>query len=204
MGISSKQYAELQRRLESTGGSKRPGTAPAPLPGLEVPVVRMVLGIDPSLRGTGWGVVRVEGGHPQGLAHGTIRCPASWARSQCLLRIHEVLREVLGSHAAEVCAVEGLFHARNLRTAIIMGEARGTAMAAVALSGLAVYEVAPSKVKLAVAGHGGARKLAVARMVQRLLGLAELPEPDAADALAIALTYIQEAGRLSLNAPKRV
>jgi crossover junction endodeoxyribonuclease RuvC len=103
------------------------------------------------------------------------------------LRIHEVFREVLAAHRAEVCAVEGLFHARNLRTAIIMGEARGAAMAAVAVSGLAVYEVAPSKVKLAVAGHGGARKIA-----------------DAADALAIALTYIQEAGRLSLNAPKRV
>jgi crossover junction endodeoxyribonuclease RuvC len=203
MGISAKEFAELQRRMQSGGGPKA-GSAQRALPGEEVPVVRMVLGIDPSLRGTGWGVVKVEGGRPYGLAHGTIRCPASWARSRCLLRIHEVFREVLAAHRAEVCAVEGLFHARNLRTAIIMGEARGAAMAAVAVSGLAVYEVAPSKVKLAVAGHGGARKIAVARMVQRMLGLTDLPEPDAADALAIALTYIQEAGRLSLNAPKRV
>ncbi len=203
MGISSKEFAELQRRLESGAKAGTPAAKVA-LPGTEVPVVRMVLGIDPSLRGTGWGVVEVVGGRPMGLAAGTIRCPASWARSRCLLRIHEELRDVLGLHRAEVCAVEGLFHARNLRTAIIMGEARGAAMAAAAISGLAVYEVAPSKVKLAVAGHGGARKIAVARMVQRMLGLSELPEPDAADALAIALTYIQEAGRLSLNAPKRV
>lgn len=184
------------------GGAK--ATVRAALPGQEVPVARCILGIDPSLRGTGWGVLRMEGGQPRGLGHGTIRCPASWSRSRCLMRIHEVVREVLGQHAAEVCAVEGLFHARNLRTAIIMGEARGAAMAAVALSGLAVYEVAPSKVKLAVVGHGGARKLAVARMVQRMLALPDLPEPDAADALAIALTYAQEAGRLSTNAPRRV
>jgi crossover junction endodeoxyribonuclease RuvC len=120
------------------------------------------------------------------------------------MRIHEVLRDVLLEHSCGVCAIEGLFHARNLRTALIMGEARGAAMSAVALAGLAVYEVAPSQVKLAIAGHGAARKLAVARMVQRMLALSELPASDEADALAIALTYVQEAGRVSLKPPKRV
>ena len=82
MGISSKEFAELQRRLQSGAKSGAPAAKGA-LPGTEVPVVRMVLGIDPSLRGTGWGVVEVVGGRPMGLAAGTVRCPASWARSAC-------------------------------------------------------------------------------------------------------------------------
>jgi crossover junction endodeoxyribonuclease RuvC len=97
-----------------------------------------------------------------------------------------------------------LFYAQNLQTALILGEARGAALAAVAEAGLEVYELAPRKVKQAIVGYGAARKLAVAKMVQRLLGLPEAPAPDAADALALALTYAQETGRYSLSPPKRV
>lgn len=206
MGISARQFEELQQRLRSRPGPDNPSSkgAAKPLPGHDVPAARTLLGIDPSLRGTGWGVLHLEGGKPRGIAHGTIRCPASWEHSRCLLQIHQTLWDVLTTHPAEVCAVEGLFHARNLRTALVMGEARGAAIAAVARHGLPVFELAPRKVKLAVAGHGGAGKGSVARMVQRLLNLDSLPEPDAADALAIALAYSQEAGRLSLNPPRRV
>jgi len=77
-------------------------------------------------------------------------------------------------------------------------------MGAVAMAGLAVYEMAPRKVKLAVAGHGGAAKVAVGRMVQRLLGLDAVPDADAADALAVAIAYAQEAGRLSTNPPRPI
>jgi crossover junction endodeoxyribonuclease RuvC len=100
--------------------------------------------------------------------------------------------------------VEGLFFAQNLQTALIMGEARGAALAAIAEAGLEVYEVAPRKVKQAMIGYGAAQKLAVAKMVQRLLQLAELPAPDAADALALALTHAQENRRYSLSTPKRI
>jgi crossover junction endodeoxyribonuclease RuvC len=103
-----------------------------------------------------------------------------------------------------VCVVEGLFYAQNLQTAIIMGEARGAVLAAVAEFGLEIYEIAPRKVKQAVVGFGAAQKLAVAKMVQRMLNLAELPEPDAADALALALAHAQSQSRVGLALPKRL
>jgi crossover junction endodeoxyribonuclease RuvC len=85
-----------------------------------------------------------------------------------------------------------------------MGEARGAALAVIAEGGLEIYEIAPRKVKQAIVGYGAAQKIAVAKMVQRMLHLAELPAPDAADALALALTHAQENGRYSLNPPKRI
>ena len=100
--------------------------------------------------------------------------------------------------------MEGLFYAQNLQTALVMGEARGAALAAVAEAGLEIYELAPRKVKQAMVGYGAAQKLAVSKMVQRLLHLAEPPEPDAADALALALAHAQEQRRYSLTPPKRV
>jgi crossover junction endodeoxyribonuclease RuvC len=103
-----------------------------------------------------------------------------------------------------VCVVEGLFYAQNLQTAIIMGEARGAALAAVAESGTEIFEIATRKVKQAMVGYGAAQKLAVAKMVQRMLGLETVPEPDAADALALALTLAQEQGKLALRPPKRI
>ena len=199
--MTARQFEELRRRM----ASGRVADASA-LPGHDVPVVRVVLGLDPSLRGTGWGIVRMESGQLRSVAHGTVRCPTTWARSRCLGSIHEALRDVIREHGAEVCAVEGLFHAQNLRTALVMGEARGAALAAVALAGLAVFEMAPRKVKLAVAGHGATGKAGVGRMVQRLLAMGpeDVPGVDAADALAVAIAYMQEAGRLSTNPPRKV
>jgi crossover junction endodeoxyribonuclease RuvC len=107
-------------------------------------------------------------------------------------------------HSPAVCVVEGLFYAQNLQTALIMGEARGAALAAVAESGVQIYEIATRKVKQAIVGYGAAQKLAVAKMVQRLLNLDTVPEPDAADALAVALTHAREQGRYSLCPPKPV
>jgi crossover junction endodeoxyribonuclease RuvC len=164
----------------------------------------IILGVDPSLRGTGWGVLRNGKPRPQAIAFGTIRCAAGWERSRCLLQIATTLRDVLKQHRAGVCVVEGLFYAQNLQTALIMGEARGAALAAVAEVGLEIYELAPRKVKQAIVGFGGAQKLAVAKMVQRMLALADVPEADAADALALALAYAHETRGYSLNAPKRL
>ncbi len=165
---------------------------------------QIILGVDPSLRGTGFGVIRTEKSSPVVLAQGTIACPKDWERSRCLAKISQVLRDVLREHQPTVCVVEGLFFAQNLKTAIIMGEARGAAMAAVAEAGLDIYEIATRKVKQAIVGYGAAQKIAVAKMVQRMLNLAELPAPDAADALALALAHAQENSRHGLNAPKKI
>ena len=85
-----------------------------------------------------------------------------------------------------------------------MGEARGAALAAIAEAGLEIYELAPRKVKQAIVGYGAAQKHAVSKMVRRMLRLTEVPEPDAADALALALTHAQESSRYSFNLPKRI
>lgn len=164
----------------------------------------VILGVDPSLRGTGYGVIRLAKPHPLVLAHGTIICPAGWERSRCLVKIAETLRGILKRHQPTVCVVEGLFYAQNLQTAIVMGEARGAALAAVAEAGLEIYEIAARKVKQAVVGYGAAQKPAVAKMVQRLLNLPQPPAPDAADALALALAHAQENSRYSLMPAKRI
>ena len=165
---------------------------------------QIILGIDPSLRGTGYGIIRLAKPHPVVLAHGTVKCPAGWERSRCLVQILQTIRDKTKAHNPTACAVEGLFYAQNLQTALIMGEARGASLAAVAEAGVEIFEIAPRKVKQAIVGFGGAQKLAVAKMVQRMLHLTEPPEPDAADALALALALANETSRYSLSGPKRI
>jgi crossover junction endodeoxyribonuclease RuvC len=203
MGITPQQFKVIQERV---GGRGRRMAAPV----FEQPAIgnsgsqRIILGLDPSLRGTGYGVIRLAKPFPQTLTHGAIGCPTNWERSRCLVKIVETLRNVLKQHRPEVCIVEGLFYAQNLQTALIMGEARGAALATIAEAGLEIYEIAPRKVKQAIVGYGAAQKLAVAKMVQRMLSLPEPPGPDAADALALALAHAQEKGRYSLGGSKRI
>jgi crossover junction endodeoxyribonuclease RuvC len=202
MGITPLQFKQMEERLGNPRRTATPvleRTAP-----LSTGMHQVILGVDPSLRGTGYGVLQLAKGGPQALVHGTISCPQSWARSQCLVKIVQSLREVLKKHQPGVCAIEGLFYAQNLQTALIMGEARGAALAAIGEAGLEIYELAPRKVKQAIVGFGGAQKLAVARMVQRMLRLPEPPAPDAADALALALAYAHEQGRYAFQSAKRI
>ena len=198
MGISARQFEEMQQRVQ---GSK---PVSAPENNAETPAHTILLGVDPSLRGTGYGVVKLGGEVPATLDQGTIKCPAKWSRSECLVAISRTLREVIGRHAPTVCAVEGLFFAQNVKTALIMGEARGAAMAAVAENGLEIFEIAPRKVKQSIVGYGNAQKLAVAKMVQRMLALEELPAPDAADALALALTYAPLNKRFAIDPTQKI
>jgi len=202
MGITPHQFKQMQERL---GGLRRAATPVCERPAsLNSRANLVILGLDPSLRGTGYGVIQLARPFPRTLGHGTISCSASWAHSRCLVKIVQGLREVVKRHQPSVCVVEGLFYAQNLQTALIMGEARGAALAAVAEAGLEIYELAPRKVKQAIVGYGAAQKFAVAKMVQRLLRLPEPPAPDAADALALALTHAQENGRYNFSAPKRI
>jgi crossover junction endodeoxyribonuclease RuvC len=201
VGISLRQFEQMKERL----GGKTPRLGlPAATRRPSIITQKIILGIDPSLRGTGYGVIKLARPFPGTLAHGTIFCPKDWERSRCLAKIFATLRDVLREYQPDVCVVEGLFFAQNLKTAITMGEVRGAAMAAVAENGVEIFEIATRKVKLAIVGYGAARKLAVAKMVQRMLNLAELPAPDAADALALALAHAQENGRYTSNAPKRI
>jgi crossover junction endodeoxyribonuclease RuvC len=202
VGISLQQFKQIKDRLS---GAKR--ATPSAVESGERRAVnahQIILGVDPSLRGTGFGVIRLGKPHPHALAQGTITCPSAWEHSRCLLKISEILRDVIRKHQPTVCVIEGLFFAQNLQTALTMGEARGAALAVLAEGGLEIYELAPRKVKQAIVGYGAAQKLAVAKMVQRMLHLADLPAPDAADALALALTHAQENGRYSLTPPKRI
>jgi crossover junction endodeoxyribonuclease RuvC len=201
MGITPEQYERLAKRLSQERRSARPVLESSYAPSQNH---QIILGVDPSLRGTGYGVIQLAKPHPVTLAHGTIKCPAGWERSRCLVKISQGLREVIAKYRPTVCAIEGLFYAQNLQTALIMGEARGAALAAIAEAGLDIFELAPRKVKQAIVGYGAAQKLAVAKMVQRILQLAEPPAPDAADALALALTHAQETNRFGLHAPKKI
>jgi len=187
-------------------GRKPRGAAPVfeLSPGQSASTHKIILGLDPSLRGTGYGVIELAKPHPRVLAQGTISCSAALPHSRCLANISQSIRDVLRKFQPTVCAVEGLFFAQNLQTAIVMGEARGAALAAIAEAGLEIYEIAPRKVKQAIVGYGAAQKLAVAKMVQRLLQLPELPAPDAADALALALTHAQQQGRYGLASAKKI
>jgi crossover junction endodeoxyribonuclease RuvC len=202
MGITPEQFKRMEERLSRTSRAARAVFEPAPQ--RNSTAHQIILGLDPSLRGTGFGIIRLARPCPQTLAHGTISCSQSWERSRCLVRIVQTLREVLKEFQPTVCVVEGIFYAQNLQTAMIMGEARGAALSAIGEAGLEIYEVAPRKVKQAIVGYGAAQKIAVAKMVQRMLRLVEIPTPDAADALALALTHAQENGRYSLSPRKRI
>ncbi|MBI3879868.1 MAG: crossover junction endodeoxyribonuclease RuvC [Verrucomicrobia bacterium] len=203
MGISPQQFEQMKSRVSGVRRSAAPVFASS-----RVPIVAnghaVILGIDPSLRGTGFGVIRLAKPNPVLIACGTITCPASWEHSRCLVKISQTLRDVVKETKPTVCVIEGLFFAQNLQTAIVMGEARGAAMAAVAEAGLEIYEIATRKVKQAIVGYGAAQKIAVAKMVQRMLQLPELPAPDAADALALALAHAQTNGRPGLTPPKKI
>jgi crossover junction endodeoxyribonuclease RuvC len=202
MGITPQQFKEMQTRLGATGRSAEPLIHSSFEPGKQRHSI--ILGVDPSLRGTGYGSIRLAKPFPQTLGYGTITCKTNWPHSRCLVHIVQSLRAVLEQHQPSLCIVEGLFYAQNLQTAQIMGEARGAALATIAEAGLEIYELAPRKVKQAIVGYGAAQKIAVAKMVQRMLRLAETPAPDAADALALALAHAQANGRYNFNAPKRI
>jgi crossover junction endodeoxyribonuclease RuvC len=202
VGITLQQFRQMKDRL---GGARRAAESVfEPTARASVAAHQIILGLDPSLRGTGFGVIRTGKPRPLAVIHGRIPCPSTWAHSRCLAKIAQSLRDLVREHQPTACVVEGLFYAQNLQTAIVMGEARGAALAAIAESGVEIYEIAPRKVKQAIVGYGAAQKLAVAKMVQRLLNLPELPEPDAADALALALAHAQEQGRYNLTPPRKI
>ena len=161
-----------------------------------------VIGVDPGSLSTGWAILEVRGRRPWVVAWGSIRPDPKERFAGRLASIKEALDEVVLRYRPTEAAVEDLFHAASARTAIRLGEVRGVVVVALAEAGLPVHGYAPAKVKKAVSGFGGAGKDQVGRMVSKLLGLREVPKPaDAADALAIALCHLHDAGLASAQAP---
>jgi len=149
-----------------------------------------VLGIDASLRSTGLGVVEAAGTRLSAVAVDTVKVAANRPRSECLERLHASINRLLDATDPAEVAIEASFYAKNARTAELLGEARGAAIAACATRGLPVYEYAPRRIKQAVVGYGAADKSQVRQMVMKLLGLSEEPQEDAGDALAIAICHL--------------
>lgn len=163
-----------------------------------------VLGIDTSLRSTGVGVVDSQSGKMRAVEYGRIHNSDSIPLSECLRRIDAGIREIIERTRPELAAIEDIFFAKNARTAMILGEARGVVIAACASAGLPVYEYAPRRVKQSVTGVGSADKVQVRKMVMAVLGLTETPQEDAGDALAIALCHLNSRNVIAELAPKPI
>ena len=150
-----------------------------------------ILGIDPGSRTTGYGVVDADGTTLRCVECGVVAVAARLPIERRLAEILRGLTEIVEELRPDVAAVEDVFHAVNARSALALGQARGVALAAAAMAGLAVHAYAPSVVKKAVTGRGQATKVQVGNMVRLLVGLARPPRADAADALAVAVTHAQ-------------
>lgn len=156
-----------------------------------------VLGIDPGSESMGYGVVDTDGRKHRLVAVGAIRPPARASFPARLAFIDAQLTAIVEKFAPQVCSIEELFYAANVKTAIRLGHVRGVAVVAAARAGLAIFEYSPASIKSALVGFGRAEKAQVGEMVRLLLGLAEVPQPhDAADALAAAICHIHTAGTL--------
>jgi crossover junction endodeoxyribonuclease RuvC len=148
-----------------------------------------ILGIDPGSNATGYGVLDQVTGRLVHVAHGVLRPPRTASTPARLATIHRTLSELIAIHRPAVAVVEQVFVAASPRSALVLGQARGVALAALAAAELSVVEYSPRQIKLAATGSGAAGKQDVQRMVQRLLGLERAPASDAADALAAALCH---------------
>ncbi len=151
------------------------------------------MGIDPGSRATGYGVVDLERSKLHHVGGGVIRC-ANGSLSERLARIDRLLSEVIAKVQPAVVVLESVFSGRHPRSALLLGQARGAALAACGRAGVKTAEHAPAQVKLAVVGYGAADKQQVQKMVQRLLGLECIPGSDEADALAVAICHAHTGG----------
>jgi crossover junction endodeoxyribonuclease RuvC len=150
----------------------------------------IVLGIDPGSRRLGWGVVARLGTRLVHVAHGVIFADEGGTFADRLVVIERELVRVVRIHKPTHASVEGLFFAKDAQAASKLGHARGVALLVCAREHLPIAEYAPARVKRTVAGGGRADKHQVAQMIRAMLGLGEAPPPDAADALALAITHL--------------
>ncbi|MHB9880099.1 crossover junction endodeoxyribonuclease RuvC [Pacificimonas sp. ICDLI1SI03] len=154
----------------------------------------LILGIDPSLTATGWGVIRSEGSRIGHVANGTIKVPAKLDMPARLAMLFAEVRALIAEHTPDAAACEEVFSNQNPQSTLKLGQARGAVLAALGAAGLEVREYAPRLVKKAIVGTGGADKRQVQAMVERLLPGAKPDSLDASDALAVAITHANMSG----------
>jgi crossover junction endodeoxyribonuclease RuvC len=150
-----------------------------------------IFGIDPGSDRTGYGCIQALGGRHRLIACGAISAPPRATFPERLQIIHASLSALLERHAPDCVAIEDIFYARNVRSALKLGHARGVALLAACEAGLPVVEYAPAEIKRCVVGYGRAEKHQVQQMIKLLLGLDAVPAPhDVADALAVAICHV--------------
>ncbi|MDI9475763.1 MAG: crossover junction endodeoxyribonuclease RuvC [Natronincolaceae bacterium] len=150
----------------------------------------IILGIDPGLAIVGCGIIHYEGNHFKIIAYGSITTPSTMSVPMRLKKIYDELNELIIKYNPEVVAIEELFFNTNVKTALLVGQARGVAILAAANNTKEVFEYTPLQVKQGIVGYGRADKTQVQQMVKTLLNLPEIPKPDdVADALAVAICH---------------
>lgn len=152
-----------------------------------------VLGVDPAVAGaTGYGVVEFNGPRMEALSFGALRLPVRASMDQRLRQVHSLIAELLAEFHPDAMAVESVFAALNVRTALKLAEIRGVVLLAAAQAGVPAHSYSPREVKVSVTGYGAASKAQMQQMVRALLHLRSCPEPpDAADAIAVAMCHAQ-------------
>ena len=160
-----------------------------------------ILGIDTSLRSTGYGVLEVKGSRMRMLDCGNVRNAPKLSLTGCLRAIHAKVAELISLHSPDVMSIESVIYGKNAGTMLVLGEARGAVLTAAADADLPVYEYEPRRMKKAVCGNGMAEKEQIQRMVKTYLGLAELPQNDAADALGLAICHAHSHSIISGDSP---
>ena len=151
---------------------------------------RVVMGIDPGLAHTGWGIILQRGSKLECLAYGCVTTDPKWDLPSRLNKIYEQIAAVIERFEPTSLGIETVWFGENVSAAFGTGQARGAALVACARGGLDVGEYTPTQIKTAIAGNGTAEKHQIAYMVTQILGLSEPPRPDhAADALAAAICY---------------
>jgi len=160
-----------------------------------------ILGIDTSLRSTGYGVLKTEGSRLTCLDCGNIPNGPRVPLTGCLKNIHAKVAELIAAHRPDVVAIESVIYGKNAGTMLVLGEARGAVLTAAADAEVPVYEYEPRRMKKAICGNGLAEKEQIQRMVKTLLNLPSLPQNDAADALGLAITHAHAHSPLALNNP---
>ncbi len=150
-----------------------------------------VLGVDPAVAGaTGYGIVEFEGARPQLLRFGALKLPLRATFAARLREIHQLIARLVDEFAPDAVAVESVFAALNVKTALRLAEMRGVVLLAAAQAQIPAHSYSPREIKASISGFGGASKQQMQQMVASLLGLSDNPEPsDAADALAVALCH---------------
>ncbi|MBI4136684.1 crossover junction endodeoxyribonuclease RuvC [Candidatus Roizmanbacteria bacterium] len=150
----------------------------------------IILGIDPGIARTGWGVVKKEGNSVTAIKYGCIATEKELEEEKRLVILHQQLKILIDAYEPAIVAVEKLFFASNAKTALTVGQARGVVLLTAGEASLPLFAYTPLQVKLAITGYGRADKQQIQRMVQSMLQLPEIPKPDdMADALAVAITH---------------